>query len=262
VKLGPYDCVLLLFLPHMAIDFTDGPAGKPNDSTLGAKPPDGAVVLFDGKSLEGWVKRDGKNPADWPVTDGIVTVGRGDIMTQRRFGDFELPLEFNVPYMPKQQGQARGNSGVYLGGLYELQVLDSYGLKLKDNDCGAIYKQVVPAVNACKPPLRWQTYDVTLQKAVVAKGKVVAKARVTVIQNGIKTIDRAEIVRSPGGADVSEGRDGPILLQDHGNAVEYRNIWIKPLTGPPAVGGVFNAISSPPDELQPAASLSALRAGS
>jgi hypothetical protein len=202
---------------------------KPNDSRLGAKPPAGAVVLFDGKDLSGWVARDGKSPAKWPVNDGIVTVGTGDIMTEKRFGDFELHLEFNVPYMPSARGQGRGNSGVYLGGVYELQVLDSYGLKLKDDDCGAIYKQIVPAVNACKPPLQWQTYDVTFHKPIGDDGKVVKKARVTVIHNGIRTIDNAEISRTAGGVRVPAGQDGPILLQDHGNPVEYRNIWIKAL---------------------------------
>ncbi len=122
-------------------------------------------------------------------------------MTEKPFGDFKLHLEFNVPYMPKARGQGRGNSGVYLGGIYELQVLDSYGLKSKNNDCGAIYTQIVPSVNACKPPLQWQTYDVTFHKAVVdGEGKVVKKARVTVIHNGIKTIDDAEIGTTPGGA--------------------------------------------------------------
>ena len=101
----------------------------------------GAIVLFDGKGLDGWVKQDGKTPAEWPVADGIVTVGRGDIQHQK-FGDFKLHLEFNVPYMPQARGQGRGNSGVYLGGIHELQVLDSYGLKSKNNDCGAIYQQV------------------------------------------------------------------------------------------------------------------------
>jgi hypothetical protein len=131
--------------------------------------------------------------------------------------------------MPKARGQGRGNSGVYLGGLYELQILDSYGLKLQDNDCGAIYKQVVPAVNACKPPLQWQTYDVTFQKAQVENGTVVKKAKVTVVHNGIKTIDAAEIVPTPGGAGNQVGEDGPLLLQDHGNRVEFRNIWVAPL---------------------------------
>jgi len=202
---------------------------KLSDATMGAKPPEGAVVLFDGEKLGGWLKLDGKTAADWPVSDGFFTVGKGNIVSEKRFGNFQLHLEFNVPYMPKARGQGRGNSGVFLDGMYELQVLDSYGLKLQDNDCGAIYKQIVPAVNACKPPLQWQTYDVTFFKAVVDQGKVVRKASVTVVQNGVTTIANAEISITPGGIDLKEGQDGPIVLQDHGNAVEYRNIWIKPL---------------------------------
>jgi hypothetical protein len=204
-------------------------AVEPNDSTLGAKPPVDAIVLFNGKNLDGWVKSDGKTPADWPVSDGIVTVARrhGSIMTKNRFGDFRLHIEFNVPYMPQARGQARGNSGVYLAGIYELQVLDSYGLKPQDNDCGAIYHQVAPAVNACKPPLQWQTYDVSFHKARIAADKVVKKARVTVFQNGIKIIDNAEISLTPGGAgDIKEGDDGPLWLQDLGNDVQFRNIWL------------------------------------
>jgi hypothetical protein len=203
---------------------------KPSDATLAAKPPEGAVVLFDRDKLSGWLKPDGKTAADWPVSDGFFTVGKGNIISEKQFGNFQLHLEFNVPYMPKARGQGRGNSGVYLTGNYELQVLDSYGLKLQDNDCGAIYKQIVPAVNVCKPPLQWQTYDVTFHKAVVDQGRVIKKARITVVHNGVTTIDNAEISITPGGIDVKEGQDGPIVLQDHGNAVEYRNIWIKPLT--------------------------------
>jgi len=202
---------------------------QPNDTTLGRKPPEGAVVLFDGKNLDGWVKTDGKTPADWPVQDGIFTVGKGNIQTEKPFGKFQLHLEFNVPYMPEAKGQARGNSGVYLGGIYELQVLDSYGLKLQKNDCGAIYNQIIPRVNACKPPLQWQTYDVTFQRAEVKDGQVVKKARVTVVHNGVKTIDDAEISPCPAGANNKEGEDGPLLLQDHGNRVQYRNIWYTPL---------------------------------
>jgi hypothetical protein len=202
---------------------------KPNDSSLGQKPPDGAVILFNGHNMEGWVKTDGKTPAGWVVTDGFMTAGGGNVMTEKRFGDVQLHIEFNVPYMPKARGQGRGNSGVFLGGTHEVQVLDSYKLKPANNDCGAIYHQVVPAVNACKPPLQWQTYDVTFHKARSDQGKVVQKARVTVIQNGLKIIDDAEISLTPGGLDLPAGQDGPILLQDHGNPVEYRNIWIKPL---------------------------------
>lgn len=218
---------LFAMLPVMSATADDPP--KLSDKTLGAKPPEKAVVLFDGKDLKGWVKRDG-SPAAWPVKDGILTVGvrQSDILTERKFGDFQLHLEFNVPYMPDAKGQARGNSGVYLDGIYELQVLDSYKLKPQDNECGAIYKQVVPAVNACKPPLQWQTYDVTLQKARREGDKVVKKARVTVVQNGVTIIDDREISPTPGGMRLKEGDDGPLLLQDHHNEVQYRNIWIIP----------------------------------
>jgi Domain of Unknown Function (DUF1080) len=200
-----------------------------SDATMGAKPPAGAVVLFDGEKLDGWLKLDGKTPPNWPVSSGFFTVGKGNIMSKQRFGNFQLHLEFNVPYMPSARGQGRGNSGVFLGGIYELQVLDSYGLKLRSDDCGAIYKQVVPVVNACKPPLQWQTYDVTFSKANLEPGKATKKAAVTVVQNGVTTIDHAEISVTPGGIDLKEGEDGPLVLQDHGNKVEYRNIWVKPL---------------------------------
>jgi hypothetical protein len=202
---------------------------QPNDSRLGARPPEGAIVLFDGKTLEGWVKTDGKTPATWPVTDGFMTVGHGSIMTARKLGDVQLHVEFNVPYMPDAHGQARGNSGVYLAGLYEVQVLDSYGLKPKDNECAGVYTQATPRVNACKPPLQWQTYDITFRKAKVEEGKDVKKARITVIFNGVNVIDNAEVGTTPGGVGTKAGEDGPVMLQDHGNAVEFRNFWAKPL---------------------------------
>lgn len=219
--------VIALFVTTTTVLAEDAPT--PNDATLGLKPSADAVVLFDGANLDEWVKTDGKTPADWPVEDGIVTVGKGSIQTKKPFGRFQLHLEFNVPYMPEAKGQGRGNSGVYLGGIYELQVLDSYGLKPQKNDCGAIYNQIAPKVNACKPPLQWQTYDVTFRRAEVQDGRVVKKARVTVVHNGIKTIDDAEISPCPAGANNKEGEDGPLLLQDHGNMVQYRNIWYKPL---------------------------------
>ena len=201
------------------------------EDTLLARPPEGAKVLFDGPNLAAWTKLDGKTPAPWSVEDGAFTVKprSGDIRTKDSFKSFKLHLEFNVPYMPNARGQARGNSGVYLQGRYELQVLDSYGLKLQDNDCGAIYKQIIPSVNACKPPLQWQTYDVTFHSAVVEDGKTVKKARLTVVQNGQTIIDDKEIVPTPGGVDLKEGEAGPLLLQDHGNEVKYRNIWIVPI---------------------------------
>ena len=225
-------CLSLFFASAATLSLAAAEEPRPNDSTLGAKPPEGAVVLFDGKSLDGWVKSDGKTPAAWPVEDGILHVGKGQgsIMTDRKLGSVQLHVEFNVPLMPDAKGQARGNSGVFLAGVYELQVLDSYGLKLQSNDCGAIYQQVTPLHNACKPPLQWQTYDITFHKAEVSDGKVVKKARISVVQNGIMIIDNAEISPTPGGVSMRAGEDGPILLQDHGNDVQYRNLWAKPLS--------------------------------
>jgi Domain of Unknown Function (DUF1080) len=199
-----------------------------SDATLGQKPPESAIVLFDGKSMDGWVKTDGKTPAGWTVDDRamLCAKGKGSIMTTPIMGDFKLHIEFKVPLMPDAKGQARGNSGVYLTGSHELQVLDSFGLEPKNNECGAIYQQVAPKVNACKPPLQWQTYDVTFHKAKVENGEVVKKARVTVVQNGVTIIDDAEIRPTPGGVGAKEGADGPLMLQDHGNDVQFRNIWI------------------------------------
>jgi Domain of Unknown Function (DUF1080) len=222
--------VLALALSPFLLEtsFADDP--EPNDKTLGLKPPEGATVLLGG-SLEAWTKGDGKTAAEWPVADGAATVGKGNIQTKEKFGDFQMHLEFQVPYMPDAKGQARGNSGVYLQGNYELQILDSYGLKLQSNDCGAIYQQIIPSVNACKPPLRWQTYDITFHAAKREGDKVVKKARLSVIQNGLTIIDDKEISPTPGGVGgIKEGENGPIMLQDHGNKVQYRNIWIKPLT--------------------------------
>ncbi len=217
-------CFLLLFPLASALA-----QDTPNDKTLGAKPPEGATVLFDGKSLDGWVSRDGK-PTAWTLKDGafVVAPGKGDAVTSKNFGDFTMHLEFRTPFMPDAQGQARGNSGVYLGGIHEVQVLDSYGLKSQSNDCGGIYQQVVPRVNACKKPMEWQTYDITFKKATLKDGKVVEQARVSVLHNGVNIIDNAAINPTPGGIGMEPGIDGPLLLQDHGNLVEYRNIWVVP----------------------------------
>lgn len=221
----------ILALPLLAVPTLAAADDRPTlKDTVGAKPPEGAVVLFDGKSLDGWLSRDGK-PARWNLTDGILTVqgGTGDIHTDRKFDSFRLHIEFNCPYMPDAHGQGRGNSGVYLQGRYELQVLDSYGLPPKNNECGAIYQQIVPAVNACKPPLQWQSYDVTFHAAQTEGDKVTKKARLSVVQNGVTIIDDKEIDVTPGGLGGAAGTSGPLLLQDHGNPVQYRNIWVVPL---------------------------------
>ena len=201
----------------------------PSGKTLGLKPTEGATILF-GDSIAAWTKLDGQAPAEWPVVEGVATVGKGSIRSKDKFGDAQVHVEFNIPYMPDKKGQARGNSGVYLQGIYELQVLDSYGLPPKNNECGGIYQQIVPAVNACKPPLQWQTYDITFHAAKREGDKVTKKARLTVVQNGLTIIDDKEISPTPGGVKgIEEGEDGPIMLQDHGNEVQFRNVWVKPL---------------------------------
>jgi hypothetical protein len=222
--------VLVLWLASFTLGAAFAEDPKPNDKTIGLKPPEGSTVLI-GSTLEAWAKGDGQSPVEWPIVDGVTTVSQGSIRTKEKFGDFQMHVEFQVPLMPEAKGQERGNSGVYLQGNYELQVLDSYGLKPQSNDCGAIYEQIIPSVNACKPPLQWQTYDITFHAARREGDKVVKKARLTVVQNGLTIIDDKVISPTPGDVGgIKEGENGPIMLQDHGSTVQYRNIWIKPLT--------------------------------
>lgn len=201
--------------------------------TLGAKPATNAVVLFDGTNLDGWERRDVKQrgtPVAWKVADGVmeVTPGSGDIVTKQKFSDFQLHLEFRLPFMPEARGQARANSGVYLQGRYEVQVLDSYGLKGEDNECGGIYKVAAPRVNMCAPPGQWQTYDVTFHAPQFDKdGKKIKDAVVTVMHNGV-IIHEDLVVPGPTGSSIDDDvhLPGGLLLQDHGNLVQYRNVWL------------------------------------
>jgi hypothetical protein len=197
-------------------------------------PPAGAVVLFDGKSLDQWVSRnDPKKPAAWTLVEGgAMQVQGGDIVTKEQFGgSFKLHVEFRVPYMPKATGQARGNSGVYLQGRYEVQVLDSYGLDSKDNDCGGIYGVAKPLVNVCKAPTVWQSYDIEFHSPKFADGKKAEPAWVTVLHNGTKIHDNVKITKdnTTAGLGGDPSTRGPILLQDHGNPIQYRNIWLVPI---------------------------------
>jgi hypothetical protein len=199
---------------------------------LGKRPPEGAVVLFDGSSLEQWQTRDAK-PATWKLLPGgVMEVAKGgDVVSKEKFGDHVLHLEFRLPYMPHDFGQGRGNSGVYLQTRYEVQVLDSYGLEGLDNECGGFYQICRPLVNMCAPPLQWQSYDITFYAAKLgADGKKTANARVTVVHNGVVIHDDFELPHvTPGGMNNTEGEPAGLMLQDHGNPVQYRTIWVKRL---------------------------------
>ena len=196
-------------------------------------PPESAVVLFNGSDLSNWTSRDGGAPG-WTVEDGVMAVvpRTGDIMTTERFTDHFLHLEFMTPDMPEATGQAKGNSGVFLQGRYEIQVLDSYGIAVPGmGDCGAIYNQFAPLVNACKPPLEWQSYDVIFRAPRLNDdGEIVENTRVTVLQNGLVILNNV-ILSGTTGANIGGGvgDPGPLLLQDHGNLVKFRNIWAVPL---------------------------------
>ncbi len=191
--------------------------------------PKGAIILFDGKTLDGWAKKNGKEAGFKLVPGGAMQVAGGDILTKEKFdGKFRLHVEFRVPYLPKAKGQGRGNSGVYLQGRYEVQVLDSYGLVSKDDDCGGIYKVAVPLVNACKAPTVWQSYDINFQAPLCENGKKTAPGVITVLHNGSKIHDNVKITtdNTVSGMGGDPCTPGPIMLQDHGNPVQFRNIWL------------------------------------
>ena len=193
-------------------------------------PPAGAVVLFDGKDLSQWQRHGGGEPT-WKLTDGEMEVASGDIITKSKFRDMKLHVEFMPPHMPEASGQARSNSGVFVMDNYEVQVLDSYGKETPDvGDCAALYGKKAPDQNAAKPPAQWQTYDIEFTAPRFdAAGKKMANARITLIWNGQKVHDNVELQGPlPGGP--GETPDGAgVRLQDHGNPVRYRNLWVVPL---------------------------------
>lgn len=197
--------------------------------------PDNAIVLFDGDDVENWTTESGK-PAGWKLIDGTMQIvpKSGSIMTKQSFKDFKMHVEFKTPQMPiNVSGQDRGNSGIYIQRRYEVQILDSYGLESKDNDCGAIYKFKKPDKNVCDMPGRWQSYDIVFRAARFdgngENAKKAENALISVWQNGILIHDNVELQNKTGSGKPEGPEPGPILLQDHGNEVCFRNIWIVPL---------------------------------
>jgi hypothetical protein len=189
--------------------------------TLGQKGPEGALVLFDGTNTDAFDRgRLDKN-------HGTLNTDGNDIVTKKKFLNYFVHCEFYLPFKPQERSQGRANSGFYMVDLYEVQILDSFGLEGKNNECGGIYERLAPKVNMCLPPLQWQTYDIDFTSAVQEGGKKVKNARITVRHNGVVIHENAEIARTTGGArNEPEGTPGVLRLQGHGNPVQFRNIWV------------------------------------
>lgn len=228
-------CVACVVLVVAAWAVTAQDAEKPDpvgpSPTLGMAPPEGAVAPLATGDMSQWHKRDG-SPGDWPVEDGVITPVGGDIITNEVFEDAYIHLEWMEPDMPDAHGQARGNSGLGLQGRYELQLLDSYGVTSPGTgDCGAIYGQSAALIGASRPPLEWQTYDIILRSARLDdQGNLVEKPRITVLQNGRLIQNNVEIAGPTGiQNDDTQWGPGPLLLQDHGCPLKFRNVWIQHL---------------------------------
>jgi hypothetical protein len=199
-------------------------------------PPSDAIVLFDGRDLANWLDKNGAQ-AEWKVENGYMEVvpGKGDIRSRAEFGDCQLHLEFATPAVVKGDSQGRGNSGVFLMGIYEVQVLDCYqNLTYPDGTTGAIYGQCPPLVNACRRPGEWQTYDIVWIGPRFAGERLVSPAWITVFQNGLLLHLMKELQGTTSHRKTAEYKPhaglGPLKLQDHGDLVRYRNLWYRPLT--------------------------------
>lgn len=210
--------------------------GMASTQDVAGTAPSDAIVLFDGKDLSKWEHAD-KSSAKWKVEKGYAQVVEktGNIQTKQSFGDVQVHVEFAEPVPAEGESQDRGNSGVFLANVYEVQVLDSYQNKTyADGSAAALYGQYPPLVNACRPPGQWQSYDILFHgPRFDSAGKVVRPARVTVLHNGVLAQDNVELTgptahkaRPP----YRVGMDhGPLGLQDHGHPVRYRNIWVREL---------------------------------
>jgi hypothetical protein len=215
---------------------------------LGAKPPEGAIVLFDGAGFEQWEVHRSRVPVEeivWQLCDDFMRVAPIDketlaghsLVSKQAFQDIQLHLEFRLPLMADKTGQARANGGVALedANWYEIQILDSYGLEGRDNECGGIYKVAAPAINMCRPPLQWQTYDIEFHAPRYDEaGNRIRPGRISVNHNGKMIHTDVELPDSPQAerrrkADPASVRTGRMILHYHKNPIEYRNIWVRQL---------------------------------
>jgi hypothetical protein len=211
--------------------------GTASTQETAGRPPSDAVVLFGGKDLSHWLDEKG-GPAAWTVEDGamVVKAGAGAIHTRDEFGDCQLHVEWAAPTPGQGTGQGRGNSGVFLFGRYEIQVLDSLGNKTyPDGQASAIYGQYPPLVNASRKPGEWQTYDILFTAPRFKDGQLERPAYATVLHNGVVVHNHAELLGPMAHRQLPKyaphGPKGPISMQDHGNPVRFRNIWVRELKG-------------------------------
>ncbi len=218
------------------------PVVEPAESAVAARPPKDAILLFSGANLDEWKSSHG-GPAGWKVAGGILETvpGTGQIETKRAFGDIQLHIEWAAPNPPHGSGQSRGNSGIFLMGQFEIQVLDSYKADTySDGQAGAIYGQFPPLFNASRPPGEWQSYDIAFRRPRFdASGKLLEPARVTLFHNGILVQNNEEPIGPTSWLKAfpyssEQGERGPIALQDHDHPVHFRNIWVRELPERPA----------------------------
>jgi hypothetical protein len=217
------------YLP--GIEWPEPPVVTPGENS--AAPPSDAIILFDGKDLSAWEGAD-----KWKVEDGEAVIGEGGIKTKQKFGDMQLHIEWSAPVPSQGESQGRGNSGIFLMDSYELQVLDSYENKTyPDGQAASIYKQTPPLVNAMRPPGQWNVYDVAWTAPRFKEdGSLKSPARITVFQNGVLVQSNFELKgkthwHQPAGYEQHDDKM-PISLQDHGNPVRYRNIWVREIVSP------------------------------
>jgi Domain of Unknown Function (DUF1080) len=230
---------VLFFVTAALCCAQDGPQPRYVDPGKPGQAPSDAIVLFSGKDLSEWTHEDGRL-AQWSVANNIMTCksGTGDIFSKHKFASAQIHVEFSTPYMPAFKSQARGNSGVFIQGRYEVQVLDSYQNPTYANgSCGALYGQYAPLVNACRPPEQWQTYEIIFHAFKCGSdGKVSEPGTLTVLQNGVLVQDHVTIQgANDGSGNTHVCETGPLRLQDHyspevgSTLVRFRNIWYRPL---------------------------------